>query len=203
VVVAQGFPPLLNASSIEAMVAAYDTVVVGEVVSSQDMSCVKPEDADVDEHNDDSFEYPTWHPKAHSTPLPQVCEDLPPTVTAYAVKVSESYRPNVAAGDMITIQQLGGIKDGVAYQGEGDPVLELGHAYLFFLRPAVPSDPSSPLVGSGFGRFEIDSSGKLAVVDPIWDYLKAVSDLEELSLSEVDSAVAAAVAAGPPAGFSE
>lgn len=78
----------------------------------------------------------------------------------------------VAEGDVIGVLQSGGTFEGTAYQREGDPVLESGSTYVFFLEQyrgleeiSEPEPWGPTYSGPPYGRFIIGTDGTLAVVD--------------------------------------
>jgi hypothetical protein len=193
-VVAQIDVPIWFAESMVELTKAYDSVVVGQVISSENISCpaVPPVDPD-----HEIKPPPTNDPKYLITPEPVVCSELPPSATKYSIRIIESVQSNFKAGDVVEVGQIGGIKDGVEYYAEGDPVYRMGTTYLLFLGPADPTDPATLFESAPFGKFLLDDAGRLTPVDPIWASLPAVAELTGVTLEEANSLVAAASSSAP------
>lgn len=190
VIIGEGRLPTLNASSLQAMVGAYDTIVVGDVLGATDRTCADVPFA-IDETplpTEPPVRPPTDHPK-YNRPTPD-CTQAGPTATDYSVGVVRSLRSGVQAGAVIPVAQAGGVRNGVAYSLENDPVIRVGGRYLFFLR-----FQGGHYAGPPFGRFEVDASGRLAVADEVWRYLPAVSRLAGRSVDEAVGEITAALSA--------
>ncbi len=206
VTIAEGRWPTAYASSLGAMVAAYDTIVVGEVTGATDAT-FSEEDAHADAQDEaiggePAPTLPSWHPKAKITPVTPDLSSLPPTATHYSVRVIRSLGSAPNPGSVIRVGQIGGLKDGVAFHADGDSLIQVGATYLFFLRQETdPSNPDTLYAGAPFGRFEVGPADVLAIADESWFYLPVVVALEGVTVDEAEAQIAAAAAAGPPPGY--
>ena len=72
--------------------------------------------------------------------------------------------------------------NGVAYEFQEDPLLEVGKTYLFFMN--LP-DEGILYAGPPYGRFEVLPDGTLSVVSAQWSRLGAVKELNGRRLTDV------------------
>lgn len=116
-------------------------------------------------------------PKSSWTPSAEEMARAPGRdFSVYAVKVDTVIQSKLLkVGDEIGILQSGGLFEGEAYQTDGDPIIQGGARYLFFLEPypgleeiSVKETWGTTYSGPPFGRFSIDESGRLAAVDAMW-----------------------------------
>ena len=115
-----------------------------------------------------------------------------PTATEYSVRVVRSESSSLSQGEMLIIGQAGGLRDGVAYMVESDPILLVGETYVFFLMES--SVRSGYYTGQPFGRFNVNPAGRLVPVHEEWLYLPAVAALDARTVPESADIIAAALA---------
>lgn len=104
-----------------------------------------------------------------------------PSMSRYRVEVIEELG---GAGDPLEselwILQSGGVKDGIAYELQGDPVLEVGATYVTFLQEDEVGLWSTP-----WGRFTLDDSDETVPVADDWAQLGVVEELRGRSLEDL------------------
>jgi hypothetical protein len=160
-----GSPPVQRGQSLGAMVEGMDTVVVGTVEGVKE---VRHPDA-------------RW-PFSEPSPNPPLKD---PAETIFAVRVHQLITSQrVKAGDIIGVYQTGErTDDGRVYEMEGDPLLDIGTAYLFFLHDLLPSFGLDEFSGPAFGRFVVDVKG---MVQPNgWEALPGVAAVSRVPYAEV------------------
>ena len=81
--------------------------------------------------------------------------------------------------------QAGGVKNGIAYQLEGDPVIRVGVTYLFFLQRGPHS-----YAGPAFGRFEIDAAGRF--MPNGWETYTGIAAVSGRTIDEAAARIARA-----------
>jgi len=120
---------------------------------------------------------PSDHPK-YFTPSPEELSRPPGRgFSVYSVELLAVLAPpSLQTGDTIAVMQSGGVFEGIAYEDHGDPVIEVGATYLFFLQPqlglreiSIAEPWGTTYSGGPFGRFLVDPDGRLNVVDDIWN----------------------------------
>ena len=160
IVGAAGTPPLWYGDSMRAMVEAYDTIVVGRVDGV----------AEIDHF---TLERP-WGGTAYSHPR-----------TVFNVTVTRTIASTrVGDGDIIRVLQPGGpTPDGTIVGFEGDPRLDEGETYLFFVRDSLPGHGEDRFSGSAFGRFLVDGNG--TIIPNGWEALPGVSAVSGLSYADL------------------
>ncbi|MDO8613789.1 MAG: hypothetical protein Q7R32_13360 [Dehalococcoidia bacterium] len=189
VTIASALWPELYGRSLKDMASAYDVIVIGRVVSAEDISDILP--TLVPEAPDDGEPPPPDHPKAQLTPISGQSDGVP-VMTRYSVEVAKAIKGvGVKAGDSIPVAQSGGVKDRVAYEVEGSPVIEVGKTYLFFLDR---DDQLGWYEGAPFGRFVLDAAGRIQPVDAEWSTLPAVAALTGIPSDKAAAEIAAALA---------
>lgn len=172
----------LDASSLKKMAATHDLIVVGQVTLATDITFA--ETASDDDQHPDGDAPPPDHPKAKVSPVLSPDPLRAPRTTLYSVQVLQIIgQPRLGIGDTISVGQVGGTKDGVAYHLENDPVMQVGATYLFFLREDVQGVPDV-WVASPFGRFQLAPDGRLQPADSVWLYLPAVANLTGRTLDQ-------------------
>jgi len=189
VTIASAVWPELYGRSLKQMASAYDVIVLGRVVSAEDISDMLPTLAPEATHVSESP--PPDHPKAQLTPVSGPSDGIP-VMTRYSVEVAKAIKGvGLKAGDSIPVAQSGGVKDGVAYEVERSPVIEVGKTYLFFLDR---DDQLGWYEGAPFGRFLLDPAGRFNPADSNWAYLPAVAALTGLAPEKAAADIAAALA---------
>lgn len=180
--------PTFYGSSLLEMVKKYDTIIVGRVAG-----VAVPFDPRPGFLGEPTPELPPpGHPKASVLQDPDALSRPPGRMfTTYTIEVLRSIKSSVSAGDSILVTQAGGMWEGRAHQLEGDPVLEIGSIYLFFLQK---DDSAGDYTGIPFGRFKLDAGGRIRVVDERWHYLPAVAALDGLSVDEAVTVIGVALA---------
>jgi hypothetical protein len=143
-------------------------------------------------------------PKSSWTPSPEEMARPPGrnfavySITISRVLSSDALQP----GESVAVLQPGGEFEGIRYQIDGDPVLEVGAAYLFFLAEYRGLEEISIAEPWGltystapYGRFTIEE-GKLRVSLPEWlcRPCRGPRALEGRSLQEAESRVRKAAA---------
>jgi len=161
-----------TAASTKSLLTSVHAVAVVEIVSAADVS-VAPGYVS-DENN--SGEEATGYVSGLSAP----------TLTEYTARVeSVAYDvTDLQEGTEIVILQSGGIAAGIAWEMEGDPLIEVGGRYFIFLGigPTRGSYFSTPL-----GRFDIES-GTLAPVEE-WARLGVAQELTGKTVAEASALI--------------
>jgi hypothetical protein len=116
-------------------------------------------------------------------------DDPTPRVTLYTLSVVETLVGSLQPGEAIPMYQSGGMRKGIEYRIEGDPVLQVGATYLMFMRKV---DPMGWYSAAPYGRFVLDSGGGLAGTEPQWANLFVTRSLSGKSLQDARAAVASA-----------
>ena len=119
--------------------------------------------------------------------------------------------PRVRSGDTIGVFQNYGVFDGVAYETIYERLMEAGSTYVFFLREStklrtisIPEPWGVTFEGAPYGRFLLDSAGKLEPASDFWRSDKCpvcygVAAITSLTVDEAAAKIAAAIAqAGRP-----
>ncbi len=133
---------------------------------------------DLDEVDED---LPADHPKANATRPAIDPETQPPTLSRYNVEVIDILGGRIPA-DGFWVYQSGGVKDGIAYEVEGDPVIELGRTYVMFLS----LDSNGWYWSIPWGRFEVVDGGRLLpVAEEEWEFLGFRRALEGKLLADL------------------
>jgi hypothetical protein len=190
VTIASALWPELYGRSLRDMVSAYDVIVLGRVVSAEDISDLLPALAPEAPHDDEPP--PPDHPKAQLTPVSEQPSGIP-VMTRYSVEVAKAIKgAGLKAGHSIPVAQSGGVRDRVAYEVEGSPVIEVGKTYLLFLNR---DDQLGWYEGAPFGRFVVDAAGRLQPASADWLSLPAVAELSGVSSESAVARVTAALAA--------
>lgn len=167
--------PIAEAKSLKELAESHSTIVVGVVTAATDLTAPTASE----DHAPDPP--PADHPKAGLQPRPYVPGEDPPTLTGYSVRVTTVLKgAGIRPGDTVTVHQAGGMRKGTAYQLEHDPVIQIGAAYLFFLKDA----DGSALAGPPYGRFQVGRDNRLTPADSYWESLGAVKELSGLSVEE-------------------
>lgn len=105
----------------------------------------------------------------------------PPSMSRYRVEVIEDLAGTDPSFEgELWILQSGGVKDGIAYELQGDPVIEVGATYVTFLQ-----EDNVGLWSTPWGRFAIDDSGETVVVTDEWAQLGVVEELSGRTLSDL------------------
>jgi hypothetical protein len=188
IVIGEARWPALNAESLEALVSAYDTILIGRVTG------VRVEYEPVPTGPVASPEFPDGNPKASSSP--PAFESTPESIYIVAVeRVIRSARPEDS--ETASVYQRGALVDGVAYQVSDDSLLDVGTTYLFFVEDLLPQLGLDMYSGAPFGRYVV-GDGSIMVSDSAWSDAPAVRELDGLSLSDAIAEIEAAIAAAPP-----
>ena len=168
--------PLSWADSVESLARFHEYVVVARVTS---VGVGYPLAETLVEHLVPKEPLPADHPKASITPDPE--GKIGPVGSRFQLEVLRVIGgSDVARGETLAVTMWGGVIDGVRYEDAGDPLLEVGTTYLFFLnRPAVATFTSLP-----FARFEISEDGRLQRVTDHYDIFGAITELRELPLED-------------------
>lgn len=176
VIIGQARPPTLHARSVDAMLAAYSTVVIGEIVGV--ISPYDPRPGFLGQPSPDPA--PSGHPKSDLTIDPEAWSRPPGQLwTEYSLEILEVIAGDLKPGEQIKLTQGGGMWEGRPHQIEGDPVVRENTRYLFLLEF---DDEKGDYTGMPFGRFEIDGEEKLRVVDEVWRYLALVDQFDGRSV---------------------
>jgi hypothetical protein len=176
------------ADSLEQLTGFFDTIIVGKPLTVEA-----------------GFPYAAFfinHLQAPTCPAEPKCSDATPDptragplVSTYEVEVIDVLKSeDLKVGAVIPIRQEGGVLDGILRESEADPAIRIGPTYLLFLDFGA----DGAYAGSPFARFELDSSGLLHNVDPLyWSDLPAVRALEGMPLSQAVDAVEAVISDAP------
>jgi hypothetical protein len=182
-IIGDGYYVLDQASSVKKLVSSFDAVVVGTVVSFKDASDPPAGSA---ASPDTPSTAPAGSPKANQ-PAPVIHF---PTNTRYTIEVTHVIKAKgIKSGATITVDQSGGVKDGISYESYADPLLHVGSTYLFPLL-AVPTQ--STYVSSPIARLEVGTDKKVHPIDAAWS---GIGSNKELAGLDIDTAVAKAKAA--------
>ena len=187
VIISQARLPTAHAISFDAMLQVYPVVVVGEITG-----VVAPYDPRPGFLGQPSpATAPPGHPKAGATIDPAAFSRPPGRLsTIYSLLVVDVVAgDSVKSRDVLNYTQIGGIWEGRAHQSEGDPVVQDGQRYLFFLEPAAEQSYTA----QPFARFESNGKGELSAVADEWRYLPVVTSLGGGSVDAAKAAIAAAV----------
>lgn len=177
-------------NSLESMVANNDLVVVARVVGVEDISDLEGAGYDVGSTGPELYELQPGDPRyGLPTPAPYDPATDPPQVSRYNLEVHEVLYGDAAKGQVVPVTQSGGVRNGVAYETEGDPVIEVGKTYLLFLDR---SDEYGWYWPTPWGRHELKENGKLEPVTSQWDGLTAQKELKGKSVDEAKARVAKA-----------
>jgi hypothetical protein len=108
---------------------------------------------------------------AGGTISPEILARPPGNGTAlYSVRIIDPViGEKFAKGDVIYVAQPGGVFEGIAYESFGDPVIEVGSTYLFFLSSSTifAEKYGATYEGPPFGRF-LAKDGALQPVHSLW-----------------------------------
>ena len=175
--------------SYEAMLINAPDVVVGEVISVKDVSDLPASGFRVDGGESEAqATVPPGHPKAGApTPSPYDPKSDPPQVSLYTIRVLESIVGGLKAGEEINVMQNGGLRNGVAYELEGDPVIEVGKSYLMF---AALQEGYGWYATMPWGRYEI-SNNKLVPVSAEFDAVNIQKALKGLDAADAKAKIKA------------
>lgn len=142
--------------SAEELSEAADTVVRGIVRSSvTDFVPLVPTDSDDDD--------PMSNPQAGLSEAEKaafLAEGHGYVATMHTIEVTEVLKGSVAVGDTVTVEQLGGLQDGVRYVTEGLEQLAPGHEYVL-VGSAQTGDQLS-LVNLDQSIYSVDERGALS-----------------------------------------
>lgn len=131
-------------------------------------------------------ELPPGHPKA-GKPRPVIDpETFPPTLSRYDLEVIEVLGGSIGS-EPLTVFQTGGVKNGIAYESAGNPVIEVGRTYVMFLS----FDEKGWHWSTPWGRFEVAPDGSLVPVAAAdWRLLGVRQELEGKTVADLRSIVA-------------
>lgn len=175
VTIGYGRPPLLHARSLRALVDEYETIVVAKVTTATDVTFAHLPAAED-------------HPRLEATVRATINRaTVAPTGTYYSATVIRSLGRSAkfGPGQTIIIGQAGGVKNGVAYQLDEDPLISVGTTYLFIVR-----EDGDRFVGSAFGRFQIDAAGRF--MPNGWESYAGVAAISGRTIDEAAARVARA-----------
>lgn len=166
-----------DASSIDVLSNASDMVILGRVtrLASQQNEALAPNSA-----------------PAVPVPGKPARESTGTTIpiSTFEVTVTDVLSGSAAAGDTVTVEQLGGViadADGkpALIVLENDKRIEIGTTYLFFLKRGT----DGTLTSAPFGRFVLSDTGFAAM--PAWQSTGAASEIARSSAAEVKEKVSA------------
>ncbi len=191
----------LSGQDLTTMAGAHKAVVLVRVRGSEDLTWAEqlpglPPRSDfpsidgatgqqIDPNAQDE-ELPPGHPKA-GKPRPIIDpETFPPTLSRYDLEVIEVLGGSIGS-EPLTVFQTGGVKNGIAYESAGNPVIEVGRTYVMFLS----FDEKGWHWSTPWGRFEVAPDGSLLpVAADEWRLLGVRQQLEGKTLSDLRSMVA-------------
>lgn len=108
-----------------------------------------------------------------------------PTLAKFTAEVIQAAKSQsvLEPGEEIKILQIGGYQDGVAYQVEGDPLIEVGKTYLVFLSDG-PGGGEPAYWTLPFGRFEVvdDTLARVESSVPIEQILGGLTTGEAIAV---------------------
>jgi len=135
---------------------------------------------------------PAGHPKAEPLITPDPNNPASGIPFSHFTVVVEQIidAPGLTEGGSINISQLGALIDGVAYENEADPIIIVGHTYLFFLTEPRPRT----WISIPQGRFEVDETGRVRPVHPTWAETPASLALRGLTVDQAVAVIEVAVA---------
>ncbi len=180
-----------QAESLEVFTDSHDAIIIGRATS---VDVGYPLAGFILNHfgTDSKETPPPGHPKAETSVTPDSSGRIGPVGSTYKIEVIQVIKgAGLNAGDVIELQQAGGVIDGVLLESDEDPVMRIGPAYLLFLDSHANT---SLFTTSPYGRFEQETSGRLRVSnEELWGELPAVRCLNSKDVQEATDNVRVAI----------